>query len=155
MERKCESYLQAPVALPKFSAEQRLDMFARAVEPRPSATAGKSVFTYTGVNAGIPMANAPNILGKSYTVTAEVDIPQGGGNGMLVTAGGRWGGWGLYIVDGKPIFDYNMLVLAHYRWVGEQALTPGKHTIVFDYTYDDVVIENYDPHPAIKAPVAV
>jgi hypothetical protein len=66
----------------------------------------------------------------------DVDVPQGGGNGMLATTGGRWGGWGLYIVDGKPIFDYNMLILAHYRWVGQEALTPGKHTIVFDYTYD-------------------
>jgi hypothetical protein len=86
--------------------------FARAVEPRPSTTAGRTVFTYTGVNPGIPVANAPNILGKSYTITAEVDVPQGGGNGMLATIGGRWGGWGLYIVNGKPIFNYNMLILA-------------------------------------------
>jgi arylsulfatase len=110
--------------------------FARAVEPRPSTTTGKSVFTYRGVNPGIATANAPNTIGRSYTITADVDVPQGGGNGMLATIGGRWGGWGLYIVDGKPIFDYNMLILAHYRWVGQEPLTPGKHTIVFDYTYD-------------------
>ncbi|MDM0028210.1 arylsulfatase [Variovorax saccharolyticus] len=110
--------------------------FARAVEPRPSTTAGRSVFTYTGVNPGIPVANAPNILGKSYNIKADVEIPQGGGKGVLATLGGRWGGWGLYIVDGKPIFDYNMLILAHYRWVGQEALAPGKHSIEFDYTYD-------------------
>src|SRR6476620_1779910 len=55
---------------------------------------------------------------------------------MIVTTGGRWGGYGLYLLDGKPVFDYNMLILAQYRWVGEQALSAGKHTIVFDYTYD-------------------
>ena len=55
---------------------------------------------------------------------------------MIATLGGRWGGWGLYILNGKPVFDYNMLVLAQYQWVGQEALTPGKHTIVFDYTYD-------------------
>jgi hypothetical protein len=55
---------------------------------------------------------------------------------MIATLGGRWGGWGLYILNGKPGFDYNMLVLAQYQWVGQDALTPGKHTIVFDYTYD-------------------
>ena len=110
--------------------------FARAVEPRPSTTAGKTVFTYRGVNPGIATANAPNTIGRSYSITADVTVPQGGGNGMLATIGGRWGGWGLYIVDGKPIFDYNMLILAHYRWVGQEALTPGKHIIVFDYTYD-------------------
>jgi arylsulfatase len=110
--------------------------FARAVEPRPSTTAGRTEFTYVGVNPGIATANAPNTIGRSYTVTADVDVPQGGGNGMLATVGGRWGGWGLYIVNGKPIFDYNMLILAQYRWVGEEALTPGRHTLVFDYTYD-------------------
>jgi hypothetical protein len=110
--------------------------FARAVEPRPSTTAGKTVFTYTGVNPGIATANAPNIIGRSYKITAEVDVPQGGGNGMLATIGGRWGGWGLYLLNGKPVFDYNMLILAQYRWEGTDGLTPGKHTIVFDYTYD-------------------
>jgi hypothetical protein len=55
---------------------------------------------------------------------------------MLATLGGRWGGWGLYILNGKPVFDYNMLILAQYRWEGTDVLTPGKHTVVFDYTYD-------------------
>jgi arylsulfatase A-like enzyme len=111
------------------------DTFARALAPRPSATAGKSVFTYTGVNPGIPMANAPNILGRSYTMSADVVVPQGGGSGMLATAGGRWGGWGLYLLNGKPVFNYNMLILAQYQWVGQEALTPGKHSIVFEYSY--------------------
>ena len=109
--------------------------FARAVEPRPSTTAGKTEFTYTGVNPGIATANAPSLLGRSYTITAEVDVPDGGGDGMIVTTGGRWGGFGLYILKGKPVFDYNMLILAQYRWEGPQ-LSAGKHTIVFDYTYD-------------------
>jgi arylsulfatase A-like enzyme len=110
--------------------------FARAVEPRPSATAGKTVFTYKGVNPGIDTANAPNVLGKSYTITADVTVPEGGGDGMIVTTGGRWGGFGLYILKGIPVFDYNMLILAQYRWAGQQPLSAGKHTIVFDYTYD-------------------
>ena len=109
--------------------------FARAIAPRPSATAGKTDFTYSGVVTGIPNANAPNILAKSFTVTAEVEVPAGGGDGMIVTQGGTWGGFGLYILKGKPVFDYNMLILAQYRWEG-QPLTAGKHTIVFDFTYD-------------------
>jgi arylsulfatase A-like enzyme len=112
------------------------DTFARATAPRPSATAGQTVFTYSGVMPGIATANSPSIIGRSYMITAEVDVPQGGGNGMLATTGGRWGGWGLYLLNGKPVFDYNMLILAQYRWEGPDALTPGKHTIVFDYTYD-------------------
>jgi arylsulfatase len=112
------------------------DTFARALAPRPSATAGQSLFTYSGVMSGIPLANAPNILSRSYSMTAEVDVPQGGGNGMLATAGGKWGGWGLYLLKGKPVFHYNMLILAQYHWQGAEALSPGKHTISFDYKYD-------------------
>ncbi len=112
------------------------DTFARSLAPRPSATAGKTVFTYAGVNPGINSSNAPNILGRSYTMTAEVDVPQGGGDGMIATMGGRWGGWGLYLLKGKPVFHYNMLILAQYHWEGSDALTPGKHTVSFDYTYD-------------------
>jgi arylsulfatase A-like enzyme len=110
--------------------------FARSVQPRPSATAGQTVFTYKGVNSGIATANSPSILGRSYKMTAEVDVPQGGGEGMIATTGGRWGGWGFYLLNGKPVFDYNMLILAQYRWEGTDALTPGKHTLVFEYTYD-------------------
>jgi arylsulfatase A-like enzyme len=110
--------------------------FARAIEPRPSTTAGKTVFTYTGVNPGIATANAPSLLDKSYTITADVTVPDGGGDGMIVTTGGRWGGYGFYILKGHPVFDYNMLILAQYRWEGKEALSPGKHTLVFDYTYD-------------------
>ena len=112
------------------------DTFARAVAPRPSATAGKTVFTYSGVNPGINSSNAPNVLGRSYKMIAEVDVPQSGGDGMIATMGGRWGGWGLYMLKGKPVFNYNMLILAQYRWEGSDVLTPGRHTIGFEYTYD-------------------
>ena len=69
-------------------------------------------------------------------MTAEVDVPDGGGDGMIATMGGRWGGWGLYMLKGKPVFHYNMLIIAQYHWEGSDVLTPGKHTIGFDYTYD-------------------
>jgi arylsulfatase A-like enzyme len=110
--------------------------FARAISPRPSATAGQTVFTYSGVMPGIPTGNAPNILNRSFTITAEVDVPQGGGDGMIVTEGGRWGGYGLYLLKGIPVFDYNLLALLQARWAGDQPITAGKHTIVFDFAYD-------------------
>jgi arylsulfatase A-like enzyme len=71
--------------------------FSRLLTPRPSATAGQTVFTYTGENSGIPLANAPSILDKDYTITAEVTIPKGGAEGMIVTLGGRFGGYGLFL----------------------------------------------------------
>jgi arylsulfatase A-like enzyme len=116
----------------------------RLVTPRPSATAGKTVFTYSGENAGIPLGNAPSILDKDYTITAEVTIPTGGAEGMIATLGGRFGGYALYLLKGKPVFSYNLLDLERYRWEGgvggrdlfSDALKPGKHTIVFDFKYN-------------------
>ena len=55
---------------------------------------------------------------------------------MLSTLGGRFGGWGMYLLKGKPVFTYNLLGLERFRWEGSEALTPGKHTIVFDFKYD-------------------
>ena len=109
--------------------------FARAIAPRPSATAGQTVFTYSGVMAGIPLSDAPSILNRSYTITADVEVPEDG-DGMIVTAGGRFGGYGLYLVKGIPVFTYNLLLLLLPRWAGEKPLAAGKHTIVFDFKYD-------------------
>jgi arylsulfatase A-like enzyme len=111
-------------------------VLTRLVTPKPSATAGRTLFTYTGEISGLPVGNAPSILNKSYTITAEVEIPQGGAEGMLATMGGRFGGYGLYVLKGKPVFTYNLVDLKRFRWEGTTALAPGKHTIVFDFKYD-------------------
>jgi len=108
----------------------------RLLTPRPSATAGRTEFTYTVPVSGLPDGSAPNILAKSYSISADVQIPQGGAEGMLVTLGGHFGGYGLYLLKGKPVFSYNMLALENFRWEGPAALTPGQHTIVFDFKYD-------------------
>jgi len=106
----------------------------RVFMPRPSATAGRKVFNYFGEVSGIPADNAPSIVNRSYTITAEVVIPENGGEGMIVTEGGRFGGYGLYLLKGKPVFLYNLLDKERFRWSGQEALAPGKHTIVFGFT---------------------
>jgi len=116
----------------------------RLLTPRPSGTAGRTTFTYTGENVGIPVGNAPSLLNRDYTITAEITIPKAGAEGMIATMGGRFGGYGLYLLKGKPVFVYNLLNLKRYRWeggVGERdwlgrSLSPGKHTIAFDFKYD-------------------
>jgi arylsulfatase A-like enzyme len=108
----------------------------RLLTARPSSTAGRTEFTYSGVMTGLPEGSVPNILSKSYTITAEVDVPEGGGEGMLNTNGGRFGGYGLYLLKGKPVFVYNLLAVERFRWEGKEALAPGKHTVKFDFKYD-------------------
>ena len=108
---------------------------ARLLAPRPSATAGRDTFTYTQDVTGIDLASAPDVLTRSFTITADVTVPASGGDGMIVTEGGRFGGIGLYLLKGKPVFLYNLLAVEKFRWEGADALTPGKHRLVFDFTY--------------------
>jgi len=114
----------------------------RFVVPRPSMSAGRKVFNYSGsVDAPIPNGSQPNLLNTSYTITAEIDVPEGGAEGMLVDLGGRYGGYGLYLLKSKPVFMYNFVGLERTRWEGPQALAPGKHTLVFDFKYDGLGAE--------------
>jgi arylsulfatase len=109
----------------------------RLVAPRPSAAAGRDVFTYSGKTVtGIPHGDAPSLLNTSYTITAEVEIPEDGAEGMIHTNGGRFGGYGFYLLKGKPVFTWNLLDVKRVRWEGADALAPGKHTIEFDFKYD-------------------
>ena len=109
----------------------------RFVVPRPSMSAGRKVFNYSGsVDAPIPNGSQPNLLNTSYTITAEIDLPKDGAEGMLVNLGGRYGGYGLYLLNGKPVFMYNFVGIERTRWEAPQALAPGKHTLVFDFKYD-------------------
>jgi len=110
---------------------------SRAVAPRPSLASGRNVYTYSGVPiVGIPWGDSPNLLNTSFTITADVEVPQNGLEGMLVTAGGRFGGYGFYVLKGKPTFTWNLLDLKRVKWQSTAALAPGKHTLEFDYKYD-------------------
>lgn len=114
---------------------------ARLLVPKPSLSAGRNVFTYRGKVTGTPNGDAPSILNSSYNFTAEVEIPKDGGEGMLVTQGGRFGGYGFYIPKGKPVFTWNLVDLKRIRWEGPDVVTPGKHTLEFDFKYDGLGME--------------
>ena len=108
----------------------------RLVAPRPNITAGRTEYVYTHPMVGLPQGDSPAILNASYTFTAEVTVPEGGAEGMIVTSGGRFGGYGFYLLKGKPVFLWNLVDLNRIKWEGQEALTPGKHTVVFDFKYD-------------------
>lgn len=109
---------------------------ARIVAPRPNVTAGRNEFVYTRPMVGLPQGDSPLLLNTSYTVTADIDVPQGGAEGMLLTSGGRFGGYGFYLLKGKPVWLWNLVDLERPKWEGAEALTPGKHTVEFDFKYD-------------------
>ncbi len=108
----------------------------RVVAPRPNLSAGRTAFTWSGEITGTPNGDAPSILDASYTYKADVDVPEGGGDGMIVTQGGRFGGYGFYVLKGKPVFLYNFVDLERFRWEAPDVLSAGKHTLEFDFKYD-------------------
>jgi arylsulfatase len=110
-------------------------LVTRMITPRPSITAGRNVFTWTHPLTGTPNGDAPSVLNASYTFKAEVEIPRGGAEGMLITQGGRFAGYGFYVLKNKPIFLWNLVDLKRERWEGPE-LAPGKHMLEFDFKYD-------------------
>jgi arylsulfatase len=109
---------------------------ARIVAPRPNITAGRSEFVYSRPMVGLPQGDSPFVLNASYTVTADIEVPEGGAEGIMLTSGGRFGGYGFYLLKGKPVWVWNMLDLERIKWEGQEALSPGKHVVEFDFKYD-------------------
>jgi hypothetical protein len=106
------------------------------VDNRPSLTRGRTKFTFYPGITRIPEGTAPSILNKSFRVTAEVEIPASGAEGVLITQGGRFNGWGLYLLDGKPVIHYNLVDVQRYTVAGPDKLSAGKHRVVIDFKYD-------------------
>lgn len=103
---------------------------------RPSLIAGRKKLVYYPGVVGLPLSSSPPLLNKSWTITADVDVPEGGGNGMIVTEGGLEGGIGLYLRDGRPTFVYNFLSLERPTFAGKDPLPKGKSQIAVKFDYD-------------------
>jgi arylsulfatase len=111
---------------------------ARIVAPRPNITAGRTEFVYTRPMVGLPQGDSPLLLNTSYTVTADIEVPQGGAEGMILTSGGRFAGYGFYLLRGKPVWLWNMVDLERIKWEGPDALAPGRHTLEFEFKYEGI-----------------
>lgn len=103
---------------------------------RPSLTDGRRSFTYYPGMVRIPEGAAPDFKNRSFRITAYVNIPAAGAQGVLLTQGGQFGGFGLYLHRNVPVFHYNYLGLDGYRIAAKEALKPGRHEIAFAFTYD-------------------
>ncbi|GAA5495749.1 hypothetical protein Rhal01_01928 [Rubritalea halochordaticola] len=113
------------------SKVERLD-----ISNRPNLTEGRKEFTYHEGMIRIPEGSAPDLKNKSFGISAELEIPEGGAEGLVMTQGGRFSGLGLYLLEGKPVFHYNLCGVERYSVAGPDALTPGKHVVTVDFNYD-------------------
>ncbi len=107
-----------------------------AIAGRPDLLGDRTSLTlYDGMD-GMLENTFMNVKNRSKTITAEVVIPEGGANGVILTQGGRFGGWSLYMEDGKPIYTYNFLGLERFTVASNSVVPAGPATIVLDFAYD-------------------
>ncbi|SNS79503.1 arylsulfatase [Sphingomonas laterariae] len=103
---------------------------------RPSMVGGRTKAVYYEGQLALPDSACLPMLNKSWTITAEIDLPDAKAEGMIITHGGLEGGYGLYLRQGKPVFVYNFLSVDRPTFTAEAALPKGKATLVVDFKYD-------------------
>ena len=116
--------------------DRTLERLNAALVGRPDLMAGRTSLTVYQGMTGMSENAFINVKNRSHTITADVEVPQGGANGVILAQAGRFGGWSLYLKDGKPIYTYNWLGLKQYTIAGGQALPTGKVTIRYEFVYD-------------------
>jgi len=119
----------------KFDVYPLDDRFAaRVTNPeRPSVTRGRTSFTYAPGTTRIPEGSAAPVYQRSHTITAEIEVPEGGASGVLIANGGSSAGYTLYLEDGIPVYEFNFFGRDVYRVAGDAPLAPGPHTITMIY----------------------
>src|SRR5207244_553785 len=116
--------------------DRMLDRLNAALVGRPDLMAGRTSLTVYEGMIGMTENVFINIKNRSHAITADVTIPKGGANGVILSQAGRFGGWSLYLKDGKPMYAYNFLGLKTYKVAAAEALPAGKATIRFEFAYD-------------------
>jgi arylsulfatase len=129
-DRDAERYNVYPID------DRVIDRVNPAIAGRPDLMKGRTSLTlYDGMN-GMLENTFINVKNKSKTITAELEIPREGASGVILTQGGRFGGWSLYMKDGKPAYTYNFLGLSRDTVAADRPLAAGKATVVLDFKYD-------------------
>jgi arylsulfatase len=129
-DREAESYHVFPID------DRVIERTNPAIAGRPDVMQGRTSLTlYDGMN-GMLENTFLNVKNQSKTITAEIEIPRGGASGVLLTQGGRFGGWSLYMKDSKPAYTYNFLGLSRNTVMAKTPISPGKAVVVLDFKYD-------------------
>lgn len=116
--------------------DRTLERMNPASAGRPDLMAGRTNLSVHHGMSGMSENVFINLKNRSHAITADIDIPKEGADGVILAQAGRFGGWSLYFKDGKPTYTYNWLGLSHYTITSQQALPPGKTTVRFEFAYD-------------------
>src|SRR5439155_14641526 len=116
--------------------DRTLERLNAAMVGRPDLMAGRTSLTVYDGMIGMSENVFINTKNRSHTITAEVQIPKNGANGVILAQAGRFGGWSFYVKDGKPTYTYNWLGLQRYTVAAKEALPAGKASIRSEFAYD-------------------
>jgi arylsulfatase len=116
--------------------DRTIERFDAALVGRPDLMAGRTSLTVYEGMTGMSENVFINVKNRSHTITAEVQIPKGDANGVILAQAGRFGGWSLYMKAGMPVYTYNWLGLKRYTIAAKQPIPAGKATIGFEFAYD-------------------
>jgi arylsulfatase len=115
--------------------DRRIERFNSDLAGRPALPQGPSQLLFGGMGR-LTENTVLNLKNKSYAVTADIEVPDGDVNGVIVAQGGAFGGWSLYLKDGVPTHCYNLLGLNRVKATGTDPLPPGNHQVRVEFTYD-------------------
>ena len=115
--------------------DRKTERFNPEIAGRPELIRGNTQMLYSGMR-GVPENIVLNIKNKSHAVTAEVIVPKGGGEGVIVAQGGMFGGWSIYVEDGCPVYYYNLFGIERTKIKGKKPIPAGEHQVRMEFTYD-------------------
>jgi arylsulfatase len=115
--------------------DRRIERINSDLAGRPTLVHGNSQVLFSGMGR-LTEHVLVNVKNKSHAVTAEVDVPEGGAQGVVVAQGGEFGGWSLYLADGVPTYCYNLFGLQRFKVSASDAVPAGTHQIRMEFAYD-------------------
>ena len=115
--------------------DRRFERFNPDIAGRPQLVRGKSQLLYEGMGR-LSENSVLNVKNKSHAVTAQIDVPEGGGEGVIIAQGGAYAGWSLYLHDGRPVYCYNFFGLQRFKVAGGQRVPAGVHQLRMEFAYD-------------------
>ncbi|MCH9768576.1 MAG: arylsulfatase [Actinomycetia bacterium] len=115
--------------------DRRVERFNSDLAGRPVLVQGNSQLMFRGMKR-LSEGSVINVKNKSHAVTAEIVVPEGGGSGALIAQGGQYGGWSLYMHEGRLAYCYNLFGLEQYKTYSDAAVAPGEHQVRVEFGYD-------------------
>jgi hypothetical protein len=115
--------------------DRRVERFNPELAGRPQLVRGNRQILFGGMRR-LSENSIVVTKNKSFALTAEIEVPAGGAEGVIIAQGGAFGGWSVYAKDGKPAFCYNLFGLQRFKVYGEEPLAPGEHQVRLEFAYD-------------------